>query len=723
MTHNELIKTAYATLGLDFGATEAQVNSAYKEIAKKYHPDINHDNLTPEEIEHRNELLAEANNARKTLLDYFAIEAEKAQVTPEEEEKIIKNLLIRSVREEIPQVKKLIKISNDILNPNSSRLPLYPPTMLEIETFIKMGNKYLEDHKNVLDAIENIKGVIFSNYKTSMFELKNNVADLEIIASPEAIQFLKMLNKTENQLDDYIRYCISTWNKETDKFTDDNTHKARNIVNEAKDSAAKLPAIFQKTLHSDIRIKRIEEFADEFYFLANIKSNVPDLTEEELKSIKKKPDDMSHINAIKIILENRLNVYPPQIEQAFDTLIKGWDTVDTEAINEITKLTKKAMNASIACDWFDEHTRFKIGKRTFDTRHFDEDIRQLKCLIELHTKFAKSYFLKDYKPKYAHTFKHIKEQIFDFIIENKPDLNISMEDFIEYNNSACEFLKHYKELGEDYSDPISKAGRKVTRNVYLRYAKDYVEKSKLIKSLKSSTTLTISSYVLDTQSSKFSLGLFSLLSLKCEDYATKLILNKNIFTDKKADKFIQDATKFLNESASFCQGLNGVEELSHCIDKTLSKLKLLKDVKNTQFNVNDSKNTRDFFEELIEEPFALQRQLGIYDNAFHTKFDNIFYKKWHDFIPLPAEKTFATYVLKKYPDGFVGFTEQEVDVIKNFCTTIYGWNLEKILFDELAKDNESQEINDENRASIMQKLNQFRANSNPQNLPPQNLPR
>ncbi|MDR0931323.1 MAG: J domain-containing protein [Clostridiales bacterium] len=84
MTYSEQIQVAYACLGLEFGATEAEVNSAYKEITKRFHPDL-HMNDTEDEIAHFNILQAQANDARDTLQKYFDLQQAKAEVSPQEE--------------------------------------------------------------------------------------------------------------------------------------------------------------------------------------------------------------------------------------------------------------------------------------------------------------------------------------------------------------------------------------------------------------------------------------------------------------------------------------------------------------------------------------------------------------------------------------------------------------------------------------------------------------
>ncbi|MDR0931333.1 MAG: J domain-containing protein [Clostridiales bacterium] len=196
MTYSEQIKTAYETLGLKVGATAAQVNSAYKQIAKKYHPDINHDNLTPEEIEHRNDLLVQANAARKTLLDYFAIEAEKAQVTPEEEAEAITLMYASALKSDMKKVsyfltqtnnamrkiindfgaqtiniaaplfdyaKKLFNEQSENLNKYSAHIPRVSPSWLKAQTNnIKSLGEYITVYDNLSKFLKGILPDIFA---------------------------------------------------------------------------------------------------------------------------------------------------------------------------------------------------------------------------------------------------------------------------------------------------------------------------------------------------------------------------------------------------------------------------------------------------------------------------------------------------------------------------------------------------------------------------------
>ncbi|MDR0931331.1 MAG: DnaJ domain-containing protein [Clostridiales bacterium] len=127
MTHAELIKTAYTTLELEFGATEAQVNSAYKELTKKYHPDLAANKNDAEEQERLNKLQAELNSARKFLLKYLEIESEKAKVTPKEAKKEEINILIQNIKANLQEANAIID--------NSSTIPLqldYNPNQIDI---------------------------------------------------------------------------------------------------------------------------------------------------------------------------------------------------------------------------------------------------------------------------------------------------------------------------------------------------------------------------------------------------------------------------------------------------------------------------------------------------------------------------------------------------------------------------------------------------------------
>ncbi|MDR0931329.1 MAG: DnaJ domain-containing protein [Clostridiales bacterium] len=169
MTYSEQIKNAYETLGLELGATEAQVNSAHKEIAKKYHPDL-HMNDTPDEIAHLNELLAQANTARKILLDYIEIEAAKAQVTPEEAEKAATISLMYVAKKEIPTLESFIKQSRKIDRYFSNNK--YANNQAEIEEYIKNTEAYINVQDAFLEKISDKKGIGFNTYKSKLDDLK-----------------------------------------------------------------------------------------------------------------------------------------------------------------------------------------------------------------------------------------------------------------------------------------------------------------------------------------------------------------------------------------------------------------------------------------------------------------------------------------------------------------------------------------------------------------------
>ena len=57
----------YEVLGLQKGASEAEIKSAYRKLAKKYHPDLNPDNPEAEakfkEVNEANDILSEIGRA------------------------------------------------------------------------------------------------------------------------------------------------------------------------------------------------------------------------------------------------------------------------------------------------------------------------------------------------------------------------------------------------------------------------------------------------------------------------------------------------------------------------------------------------------------------------------------------------------------------------------------------------------------------------------------
>jgi hypothetical protein len=105
LTHAELIKTAYATLGLEFGATEAQVKAAYRTLSKKYHPDLSENKVDQKELEHLGHLQAELNGARNTLQEYFDLQKAKEQVSQKEQDKAIRLMYTSALKTEIDKTK------------------------------------------------------------------------------------------------------------------------------------------------------------------------------------------------------------------------------------------------------------------------------------------------------------------------------------------------------------------------------------------------------------------------------------------------------------------------------------------------------------------------------------------------------------------------------------------------------------------------------------------
>ncbi|MDR0931332.1 MAG: J domain-containing protein [Clostridiales bacterium] len=116
MTHTELIKTAYATLNLEFGATEAQVKAAYKILSKKYHPDLAANKNDTEEQERLGHIQAELNYARDTLQEYFDLQKDKQEVSEKEQEKAIRLMYTNALKNEIDKTKLVINQAETSIN-------------------------------------------------------------------------------------------------------------------------------------------------------------------------------------------------------------------------------------------------------------------------------------------------------------------------------------------------------------------------------------------------------------------------------------------------------------------------------------------------------------------------------------------------------------------------------------------------------------------------------
>ncbi|MDR0931328.1 MAG: DnaJ domain-containing protein [Clostridiales bacterium] len=722
MTYDEQIKNAFNTLGLKDSATEAQVDSAYKKFAKKYHPDL-HMNDTPENIDKFNDLLGEANNAREILQTYFELKEAKEQVTPEEEADIVKDLLLHSIKSEISQIKEINTKCDNIFNAFS--IDGFEDSEQELRKFLDFGDKYIAEHTKNLDTIADKKGLLFRNYEKLFAELEGGLNTLAYILSPDVLQYKKSLHEVNKLLLKSTDYCLDNWNEDTESSVAQIVSKAEGLIKEANTFNYNLAQDIKGKLNIPKDVAFIQLKINELVFLLKVKSDVPDLTKQEIEAIKNKPNDITYATAIRNVLENRISIYPPKMKQAYDSIIKNWDTVDIDSINKLITEVDSVFPALLD---FNKHLeKLAANLKTINTNYYNENLKELKALVRLHAKSSKSYFLKGFNPKNAEKFDDVKDEILQTIIDKKLDLKEPMEHFVEYNNSAREFLNAYGLKRAMHYDTITKASEQLNTFVFLRYAADHIVKSGFIKSLKPNKYVTVNQSLLDSKIGGYLVGLFKLINLRCEDYAIQSILKKDIFTTKKIDKFIKEAEKFVSDSKAFYNKLLGVTDLLNDLIDVEDSVAYLKEIRDAKFNINDSKTTQDFIKGFLENPINLTYRLDTKDDDFFDKFTNIDLRKC-DLKPIPSYKTFTKYLLAQHSLRPHTFTEQDLADIISFAATLYDTNVVSILKDDSLTNKEKidaflqkESLRDgDGRESIRQKLSEI---SEAAPYPPQQNPR
>ncbi|MDR0931330.1 MAG: J domain-containing protein [Clostridiales bacterium] len=440
----ESIVKAFNTLGLEPNATEAQVNNAYKEIAKKYHPDL-HMNNTQDEIVHLNELLAQTNNARKILLDYFAMESEKNQVTPQQEAEAITLMYTSALKNEIEKTSSLVAQTNNAI--------------------IKIINNFGEN------AINNT-APLFDDVKKLVKEQKKNLNVYAAIVPPLSPIMIKRQTNNIKMLADYI-VLYDNLSKFVQGAPSDIFASISDIAPSTEPTIESLSNALYNELESlyksvlrcgpdSIKDNNVENFLLTYSLFSNSLTSdtlkfdsrkynflkLMDITNKTLpfsRNLSTRIDGHFSENAIEYLLES-INV------NVLDSLIKNHDAKsDIEYLHEQYQAEfEKFLNCVAKQDEKNgnnilEYSKSRIWQYTHDA----------PFMFKLGKTYNKYYFLKDYNfdrnENNQETLWSIRkhcwdtiERYIDSIFDNNADEKSPIEDVDKFYKSIYKFIEDFR---------------------------------------------------------------------------------------------------------------------------------------------------------------------------------------------------------------------------------------------------------------------------------------
>ncbi|MDR0931335.1 MAG: J domain-containing protein [Clostridiales bacterium] len=672
---------AFTTLGLEPGATEAQVKAAYKTLSKKYHPDLATNKNDAKEQERLNNLQAQLNFARAILQDYFEIEAAKSQVTPEEEDKANTKRIIYTIKNEIPKIESLIKQTKDLVDYFVCNERHQNPN--QVSEFIVETNKYLNMHNSIFESIADKKNPFFNKYRALIKELHDKINCLEI--PKELQQFQNHFETLSNKIDKSIDYHLEHWG--------DIIAPGDDFINEIKIFISNYDLFLQmnpnlaNTLPNGTKIdfsKRIRSKLDNLIALSNLNAKFPIRSASEialLTNLYNNKDDTLII--IKEILARKNQWNSDNLYDKFNLVIKNWDC-DTDNLY-LGMAADAIQKAESYCERAQDYIRslhnINIGLTPAVTRDTLEKIDELEALIKIksnwYVRHADDIFFKN-----DVGLLEVTARIFNNISERSKKLAKSddVEDAKRFVKNATGFLDFCNTLASNkYSNVDYNLARNDIKNLLpMQYMNTFLANHRAVVNYLPKGNLHNPDWAL----TKFA----QILILRSSHYNSKIILKNDDITKMLVDDYIYDANNFLDKLEKCPLGDYKFDFESH-----RKNLNLLEEAMNAGHKVNESPGSREFIKDLIENFYEKAKQYPAsltYNNpeVFGINVEELGLKL------MPDYNTFS----HEFIDSLPKFSTEDKINLLDFCESTYG--TERCLNDlaeqmiRLSKDNQTVSI-------------------------------
>ncbi|MDR0931325.1 MAG: J domain-containing protein [Clostridiales bacterium] len=459
MTYTEQIQNAYATLELDFGATEAQVNSAYKELTKKYHPDLAANQNDPEEQERLNHLQAELNNARKTLLDHFVIEASKSQVTPEQEAKA-KTLMYNAIfKNEIDKTTALIPQAQDSIE--QLILDFSPKSIKNTEPLFNDIKKLVAKQKEIINKYSALVTPILASMQTkNIKELDRCINDFDYLC--------KLTNETLPNIYALINDAVEIPSKTEPTL--------KIICNALSDKLKYLNDSVKNNGPSSIKDENVGRFLDVYISFFN--GEIHDALPGEINFQLSKKFDLKTYNFIKLIylinekLPFNRSFNDKKVENLNDAIDYLIDNIDAHVKDLLIK--NHDANFKHSTDYYrvefhtilhsitEQHAQ-ALKILDYSKNGFSKLLDEVSFFFNLAKRHNEYYFLKDYKfennrnslelleniKKY--TYNLVEQYTTSIFSKQNNDTPSAIDDPIKFSESIKKFVADSALLDDNYT--------------------------------------------------------------------------------------------------------------------------------------------------------------------------------------------------------------------------------------------------------------------------------